>query len=75
MTLVVNSAATVTFDERLDEAVAANTLGRKPPVEVRALRQRSVHARFDLLRLGVRKGVVVEDFSARSRRGPFRGEG
>ncbi len=27
MTLVVNSAATVTFDERLDEAVALNTLG------------------------------------------------
>jgi long-chain acyl-CoA synthetase len=65
MTLVVNSAATVTFDERLDEAVALNTLG---PSRLLKFARDCGNAPFMHVSTcyvcGVRKGVVVEDFSA-----------
>ncbi len=65
ITLVVNSAATVTFDERLDEAVQLNTLG--PGRLLRFARDCGdapmMHVSTCYVS-GVRKGVVVEDFSA-----------
>ncbi len=63
--LVVNSAATVTFDERLDEAVALNALGPS-----RLLRFARDCGNVPFMHVstcyvcGVRTGVVVEDFSA-----------
>jgi long-chain acyl-CoA synthetase len=63
--LVVNSAATVTFDERLDQAVQLNTLGPSRLLEfakdcggIPFLHVSTCYV------CGVRQGVVVEDFSA-----------
>lgn len=63
--LVVNSAATVTFDERLDQAVELNTLG-----PTRLLRFARDCGDIPYLHVstcyvcGTRSGVMVEDFSA-----------
>ncbi|MEK7732251.1 MAG: fatty acyl-CoA reductase, partial [Planctomycetota bacterium] len=65
ITLVVNSAATVTFDERLDHAIELNTLGPS-----RLLRFAKDCGGIPFLHVstcyvcGTRCGVVVEDFSA-----------
>ncbi len=65
ITLVVNSAATVTFDERLDQAVELNTLG-----PTRLLQFAKDAGDIPFLHVstcyvcGARRGVVVEDFSA-----------
>ncbi len=65
ITLVVNSAATVTFDERLDLAVDLNTLGPS-----RLLRFAKDCGGIPFLHVstcyvsGMRKGTIVEDFSA-----------
>jgi len=65
ITLVVNSAATVTFDERLDHAIALNTLGPS-----RLLQFAKDCGGIPFLHVstcyvcGTRCGVVVEDFSA-----------
>jgi long-chain acyl-CoA synthetase len=65
ITLVVNSAATVTFDERLDLAINLNTLGPS-----RLLRFAKDCGDAPFLHVstcyvcGRRTGVVVEDFSA-----------
>lgn len=65
ITLVVNSAATVTFDEQLDLAVQLNTLG-----PTRLLKFARDAGNIPLMHVstcyvcGVRKGVVIEDFSA-----------
>ena len=65
ITLIVNSAATVTFDERLDHAVELNTLG-----PMRLLRLARDGGNIPFLHVstayvcGVRTGVVLEDFSA-----------
>ena len=63
--MVVNSAATVTFDERLDEAVELNTIGpgrllkfAKECGDVPMMHVSTCYV------CGVRRGVVVEDFSA-----------
>ncbi len=65
ITLVVNSAATVTFDERLDHAIELNVLGPS-----RLLRFAKDCGGVPFLHVstcyvcGTRTGVVVEDFSA-----------
>lgn len=65
ITLVVNSAATVTFDERLDHAIELNTLGPR-----RLLQFAKDCGDVPFLHVstcyvcGTRSGVVVEDFSA-----------
>lgn len=65
ITVVVNSAATVTFDERLDHAVELNTLGPS-----RLLQFAKDAGNLPFLHVstcyvcGVRKGVVTEDWSA-----------
>lgn len=65
ITMVVNSAATVTFDERLDEAVELNTIGPG-----RLLRLAHDCGEVPMMHVstcyvcGVRRGVVVEDLSA-----------
>ncbi len=65
ITMVVNSAATVTFDERLDEAVELNTIGPG-----RLLKFAKECGDAPMMHVstcyvcGVRRGVVVEDFSA-----------
>jgi len=65
ITLVVNSAATVTFDERLDLAVDLNALGPS-----RLLRFAQDCGNIPLMHVstcyvcGVRRSVIVEDFSA-----------
>ncbi|MBI3834238.1 MAG: AMP-binding protein [Planctomycetes bacterium] len=65
VTLVVNSAATVTFDERIDHAVSLNTQGPQ-----RLLRFAKDCGNIPFLHVstcyvcGARKGVIVEDFSA-----------
>lgn len=65
ITLVVNSAATVTFDERLDLAVELNTLGPR-----RLLQFARDAGNAPLMHVstcyvcGRRTGTVVEDFSA-----------
>jgi len=65
ITLVVNSAATVTFDERLDHAIELNTLGPS-----RLLQFAKDCGGVPFLHVstcyvcGARSGVVVEDFSA-----------
>lgn len=65
ITLVVNSAATVTFDERLDLAVELNTLGPQ-----RLLRFAKDCGDVPFLHVstcyvcGARSGVIAEDFSA-----------
>jgi long-chain acyl-CoA synthetase len=65
ITMVVNSAATVTFDERLDLAVELNTLG-----PTRLLQFARDAGNIPFLHVstcyvcGVRTGVVVEDMSA-----------
>lgn len=65
ITLVVNSAATVTFDERLDEAVELNTVG---PTRLLKFAQDCGNAPMMHVSTcyvcGVRQGSVVEDFSA-----------
>ncbi len=65
ITMVVNSAATVTFDERLDEAVELNTIG---PGRLLKLARECGNAPMMHVSTcyvcGVRRGVVVEDFSA-----------
>ncbi len=65
ISLVVNSAATVTFDERLDLAVELNTLG---PSRLLQFAKDAGHLPFlhvsTCYVCGERKGVVVEDFSA-----------
>ncbi len=65
ITMVVNSAATVTFDERLDLAVELNTLGpqrllqfAKDCGDVPFLHVSTCYV------CGARSGVIVEDFSA-----------
>jgi len=68
ISLVVNSAATVTFDEQLDLAVELNSLG---PQRLLALARDCGNK--PLLHVstcyvcGVRSGVIVEDFSAPER--------
>ncbi|MBU0719694.1 MAG: AMP-binding protein [Planctomycetes bacterium] len=65
ISLVVNCAATVTFDERLDLAVELNTLGPS-----RLLRFARDCGNVPLMHVstcyvcGARRGVVVEDFGA-----------
>jgi len=65
VTLVVNSAATVTFDERLDEAIALNTFGPS-----RLLQFAHDAGNIPFLHVstcyvcGVRSETVVEDFTA-----------
>ncbi len=65
ITLVVNSAATVTFDERIDDAIALNTLGPG-----RLLRFARDCGNIPFLHVstcyvcGARSGTIVEDFSA-----------
>lgn len=65
ITIVVNSAATVTFDERLDEAVELNTIG-----PTRLLKFAHDCGNVPMMHVstcyvcGVRQGVVVEDFSS-----------
>lgn len=65
ITMVVNSAATVTFDERLDQAVELNSLG-----PTRLLRFARDCGDIPFLHVstcyvcGARSGVIVEDFSA-----------
>jgi len=65
ITLVVNSAATVTFDERLDHAIELNTLGPG-----RLLQFAKDCGGIPFLHVstcyvcGARRGVVVEDFTA-----------
>jgi long-chain acyl-CoA synthetase len=65
ITLVVNSAATVTFDERLDEAVDLNTLGPS-----RLLQFTKDAGNVPFLHVstcyvcGARNGAVIEDLSA-----------
>ncbi len=65
ITLVVNSAATVTFDERIDLAIELNTLG--PPRLLRLARDCGgipfLHVSTCYV-CGLRSGTVVEDFSA-----------
>ncbi len=65
ITLVVNSAATVTFDERMDHAVELNTLG---PTRLLQFAKDCGNVPFMHVSTcyvcGVRSGVVVEDFSA-----------
>ena len=64
ITLIVNSAATVTFDERLDLAVALNTLGPR-----RLLKLARDCGNIPLLHVstcyvcGARRGEIVEDFA------------
>ena len=63
--MVVNSAATVTFDERLDEAVELNTIG--PSRLLKFARECGDAPMMHISTCyvcGVRRGVVVEDFSA-----------
>ncbi len=65
ITMVVNSAATVTFDERLDEAVELNTIG--PSRLLKFARECGDAPMMHISTCyvcGVRRGVVVEDFSA-----------
>jgi len=68
ITLVVNSAATVTFDERIDWAVELNTLGPS-----RLLKFARDCGGVPMMQVstcyvcGVRRGIVVEDFSAPER--------
>lgn len=65
ITLVINSAATVTFDERIDLAVELNTLGPQ-----RLLQFAKDCGGVGFMHVstcyvsGVRRGVVLEDFSA-----------
>jgi len=65
ITLVVNSAATVTFDERLDLAVELNALGPQ-----RLLQFAKDAGNLPLMHVstcyvcGARKGTIVEDLSA-----------
>ncbi len=65
ITLIVNSAATVTFDERIDLAVELNALGPK-----RLLRLAADCGNIPFMHVstcyvcGGRSGTVVEDFSA-----------
>lgn len=65
ITVVVNSAATVTFDERLDLAVELNTLGPQ-----RLLQFAKECGNVPFLHVstcyvcGARRGVIAEDFSA-----------
>ncbi|MGB2986737.1 MAG: AMP-binding protein [Phycisphaerae bacterium] len=65
ITLVVNSAATVTFDERIDLAVELNALGPR-----RLLRFAIDCGHIPFLHVstcyvcGARRGTVIEDFSA-----------
>ncbi len=65
VTLVINSAATVTFDERLDLAVELNALG---PQRLLAFARDCGNVPFlhvsTCYVCGMRSGVVVEDFSA-----------
>lgn len=65
ITVVVNSAATVTFDERLDLAVELNTLG---PSRLLAFAREGGDLPFlhvsTCYVCGARHGVIVEDFSA-----------
>lgn len=65
VTLIVNSAATVTFDERLDLAVELNALG---PSRLLSFAKACGNIPFMHVSTcyvcGVRSGVVVEDFSA-----------
>lgn len=65
ITVVVNSAATVTFDERLDEAVELNTIG---PGRLLKLAKDCGNAPMMHVSTcyvcGIRRGVVVEDFTA-----------
>ncbi len=65
ITLVVNSAATVTFDERLDLAVELNTLG---PGRLLQLARDCGQVPFMHVSTcyvcGARQGIIVEDFSA-----------
>ncbi len=65
ITLVVNSAATVTFDERLDEAIELNTLGpsrilqfAKDAGDIPFLHVSTCYV------CGARNGTVLEDLSA-----------
>lgn len=68
ITLVINSAATVTFDERIDLAIALNALG-----PTRLLRFAKDAGNIPFMHVstcyvcGVRTGVVVEDMSAPER--------
>ncbi len=68
ITLVINSAATVTFDERIDLALQLNTRGPS-----RLLQFAKDGGDLPFMHVstcyvsGVRKGVVVEDFSAPER--------
>ncbi len=68
ITLIVNSAATVTFDERIDLAVDLNSLG---PTRLLRLAADCGHIPFLHVSTcyvsGVRTGTVVEDFSAPQR--------
>ena len=65
ITFVVNSAATVTFDERLDEAVELNTFG-----PTRLLRFAKDCGEVPFMHVstcyvcGARTGMIIEDFSA-----------
>jgi len=65
ITLVVNSAATVTFDERLDQAVELNALG---PSRLLQFAKDCGDIPFQHVSTcyvcGARRGVMVEDFSA-----------
>jgi len=65
ITLVVNSAATVTFDERLDLAVELNTLGPQRLLQFArdAGQVPFMHVSTAYV-CGRRSGTVVEDFSA-----------
>ena len=65
ITLIVNSAATVTFDERIDLAVELNTMG---PLRLLKLARDCggvpfMHVSTSYV-CGLRRGTVIEDFSA-----------
>ncbi len=68
ITLIVNSAATVTFDERLDLAVELNTLGpsRLLRLAVDCGDVPFMHVSTSYV-CGARTGLIVEDFSAPER--------
>ena len=65
ISLIVNSAATVTFDERLDWAIELNTLG---PQKLLALARDCGNIPFQHVSTcyvcGTRTGTIIEDFSA-----------
>ena len=65
ITLVVNSAATVTFDERLDEAVELNTLGPGRLLQFAKDCQNAPMLHVSTCYVcGARTGRISEDFSA-----------